>query len=256
MLLIGIDCATEDKKVGLARATFIDGRVTLERAQVCGAELSAAETVARWLVAEPGRALIAIDAPLGWPVGLAQSLASHHAGVEVATPPNDMFRRHTDRFVQARLGKTPLDVGADRIARTAHAALKLLGRVRQLIGAPVPLAWHGDFSDRVAAIEVYPSATLGSHGLPSVGYKKPRDIAIRHSIIEGLSRRMTIDIDIPVLEEKPDALDAVVCLLAAGDFLTGNVMPPENLELAQKEGWIWAMPRSATKPSGQSPPDA
>ena len=34
--------------------------------------------------------------------------------------------------------------------------------------------------------------------------------------------------------------DAVVCLLAAKDFLAGRAVPPPDAELAATEGWIWA----------------
>jgi hypothetical protein len=57
--------------------------------------------------------LIAIDAPLGWPKPLAETLIKHRAGMPIETPANAMFRRNTDLFIQTRLGKRPLDVGAD-----------------------------------------------------------------------------------------------------------------------------------------------
>jgi hypothetical protein len=57
--------------------------------------------------------LIAIDAPLGWPKPLAETLMNHRAGVAIETPANAMFRRATDVFIQQKLRKTPLDVGAD-----------------------------------------------------------------------------------------------------------------------------------------------
>ena len=41
------------------------------------------------------------------------------------------------------------------------------------------------------------------------------------------------------MESKSDALDAVICLLAAQDFLIGKAMPPNNHAPALKEGWIW-----------------
>jgi hypothetical protein len=63
--------------------------------------------------------LDAIDAPLGWPKPLAETLIDHRAGMPIETPANAMFRRTTDLFIQRKLKKTPLDVGADRIARTA-----------------------------------------------------------------------------------------------------------------------------------------
>ena len=42
--------------------------------------------------------------------------------------------------VRDRIGKQSLDVGADRIARTAHAALQLLHELRGRLGKPIPLA--------------------------------------------------------------------------------------------------------------------
>ena len=59
----------------------------------------------------------------------------------IETPANAMFRRITDVFIQTRLGKRPLDVGADRIARTAYAALAILAILRVELGIPIPLAW-------------------------------------------------------------------------------------------------------------------
>lgn len=41
------------------------------------------------------------------------------------------------------------------------------------------------------------------------------------------------------MENKSDALDAVIWLLVAQDFLTGKAMPPNERALARKEGWIW-----------------
>jgi hypothetical protein len=66
-----------------------------------------------------------------------------------------MFRRSTDRFVHRVVGQLPLDVGANLIARTAHAALELLADVRAKSARETPLAWdHLDHSVP-AAIEVY-----------------------------------------------------------------------------------------------------
>jgi len=48
----------------------------------------------------------------------------------IETPSNAMFRRTTDLFIQTTLKKTPLDVGADRIARTAYATVAVLGNLR------------------------------------------------------------------------------------------------------------------------------
>ena len=93
------------------------------------------------------------------------------------------------------------------------------------------------------AIEVYPAATLVAHGIRSDGYKEPKDMPERREIICGLERKMLLAVDVPVLEAKADALDAVVCLLAAQDFLTGNAVSPPHADLAQREGWIWTPAR-------------
>jgi hypothetical protein len=237
--VIGVDCATKDAKLGLARGRIVGGRVQLERAMVCGGDEPAASRIARWVVALSGPVLIAIDAPLGWPGPLSAALCQHSAGEEITVPPNEMFRRQTDRMIQQRLGKTPLDVGADRIARTAHAALRLLGEIRRQLRMPIPLAWSPEGGDRVRAIEVYPAATLLVHGVRSSGYKTGADLAARREIISGLERHMDLPIDVPTLEEQPDALDASVCLLAGHDFLAGRAIAPDEIERARKEGWIW-----------------
>lgn len=145
--LIGIDCATEDSRIGVAVAWFDNGKLTVLDAHLCGRETPVADVVTRWIADTTDRCLLAIDAPLGWPSPFANSLKMHLAGEEIACPPNEMFRRTTDQFIHRKIGKRPLDVGADRIARTAHSALRILGEVRRRTGAPVPLAWSPDFTE-------------------------------------------------------------------------------------------------------------
>lgn len=151
-----------------------------------------------------------------------------------------MFRRATDRFVREKLGKTPLDVGADRIARTAHSALAILGSLRQKLGQEIPLAWSTDFDD-VSAIEVYPAATLIAHRIGSHGYKNPDQIAQRDNIIEHLKAQVTISEEVSIIRSSPDALDAAVCVLAGADFLRKRAIAPTagDLAVAKREGWVW-----------------
>ncbi|MGH3056148.1 MAG: DUF429 domain-containing protein, partial [Gaiellaceae bacterium] len=175
------------------------------------------------------------------------TLSKHRAGEELATDANTMFRRSTDRFIQQKVGKTPLDVGADRIARTAHSALSLLGELRRRLRRELPLAWSPDCPGQIAAIEVYPAATLVSHAINASGYKKSRNIAERDAIIHDLTSHLSLPQDTSSLRENADALDAVVCLLAGADFLRGRAMPPPDEAVAKREGWIWvcAAPRGA-----------
>ena len=142
-------------------------------------------------------------------------------------------------------GRTPL-----RIARTAHAALRLLRKLRGDLGQAIPLAWSAtDVTDH-AVIEVYPAATLIAHGIPPSGrtpsgfrlpsYKKPDKIQQRREIVDALRKRMTIpERRAEALCGNDDLLDAAVCVLAAQDFLTGNAAPPPDRCLAEREGWIW-----------------
>lgn len=130
-------------------------------------------------------------------------------------------------------------MGADRIARTAHSALKIIRELSLLIGKPLELAWDNKNLKGISAIEVYLAATLDCYGIQSTGYKGKNQQFIRKEIITGLREHMIIPNSMDLLEQNADALDSAVCLLAAKDFIEGNVYFPENISLAKKEGWIW-----------------
>lgn len=242
--LIGVDCATEEARTGIAVGTWEDGRLRVSYGFRCHGERSVRETILGECEGSERPILIALDAPLGWPLALAESLVHHRAGDVLEAPPNTMFSRETDRFVQARLGKKPLEVGADRIARTAHAALRLLGAVRASLGLEIPLAWYpGQLPAHVSAIEVYPAATLVSRGIEARGYKRSEAISQRKRIIEALRADRTIFPDaMDNFESSADVLDAAICLVAAADFMDGSVVPPVDRERAEREGWIWVRP--------------
>ena len=241
--IIGIDCATIDAKVGLSIGVAEHDRCVVQFAGVCSTEREVAGEVAAWL-AQSTRALIALDAPLGWPQAMGRALAQHRAGEPLSMTANNLFRRATDGFVKMHLGKQSLDVGADRIARTAHAALKLLADLRRLTALPIPMAWAPGYDAHAAAIEVYPAATLIAHGIPARGYKKKDQSAERRVIIKRLTDHVELPPDTSVMERNADALDAVVCVLAGYDFLRGQCHPPEDGQLARHEGWIWVRART------------
>ena len=48
--------------------------------------------------------------------------------------------------------------------------------------------------------------------------------------------------DTSQMTRNAEVLDAVVCLLAARDFLDGRAMEPVDASLALQEGWIWTAP--------------
>lgn len=237
--VIGIDCATDPRKTGLARAVTRAGSRVLEVAPPLTSRRPMLDLLVNWL-GEPGPVLLALDAPLGWPRAMAAALGAHRAGALLAEDAGTIFTRETDRVIRTRTGKKPMDVGAERIARTAAAALRLLAELRTATGRPIPLAWTPGSLPETAAIEVYPAATLKVRGLPSSGYKRDGGAAVRQELADVLRGLFAIDPDsVARMLVHDDALDAGLCCLAGLDFLHGDVIPPEDPQLAQIEGWIW-----------------
>lgn len=244
--ILGIDCACDDMRTGVCWATMEGNTLKTEDLYFLGEEKRNRFYNDLQKIGDAQKLLIAIDAPLGWPATLAESLREHQAGQLISTSANDLFRRYTDQFVQKITTKTPLDVGADRIARTAHKALQLLKYIQTKINLKmsVPLAWHPQKLPPVSVIEIYPAVTLLAYDAALRGYKKTgkEGNKVRKALMDkfpefvcypsGLRQRM---------EESDDLLDALICTIAARDFLQNQVIhPPENLkETLQKEGWIW-----------------
>ena len=194
MTIIGVDCAVNPKNAGLARGIFGASQTAVTHVKTHSETSPIAESISPWIEGSD-KTLLAFDAPLGWPLSLGKVLSRHRAGQSISVTANRMFRRRTDSLVKEHIGKLPLDVGADRIARTALAALQILEELREITGERIPLAWEPDFDSRIAAIE-----------------------------------------------GNDHALDAVVCILAARDFLKGDAMKPEDPDLSRREGWIWIKP--------------
>ncbi len=236
--IIGIDCVVDEGKIGIAIGEYDDGICNLSPLPNRVNTKSVLELICG-LINRSARTLLALDAPLGWPVALGNSLFNHSAGSEIKISPNLLFRRATDRFVKARLKKQPLDVGADRIARTAKAALDLLCQVRKQTNLPIPLVWNTDFDEEAGAIEVYPAGTLVSYGLPSSGYKKENQRAVRQQILRELASCINLCADLNFAEKNADVLDAIVCVLSGADFLGQKAYYPDDPIEAVKEGWIW-----------------
>ena len=241
--IIGIDCATDAKKVGLALCIIRDGRPRIEEVTTGETWAGIDDQVAIWTTKST---LLALDAPLGWPAPLGQALHSHRAGAGLDSSPNALFRRSTDDAIANRLRKRPLDVGSDRIARTAHSALSFLARLSKKLDAPIPLAWDPGPIAATSAIEVYPAGTLAARDLPHSGYKGPKHpaSALRQQLTTAISEELSVDEHAAELMVRTDhALDAVLCVSAGLDFLAGDAVPPHDLRLAQQEGWIWVCSR-------------
>lgn len=228
--IAGVDCAAQPNNTGLAHAVQDGERLAVLEARCASSEASAASIVAEW-VRHSDQVLLALDAPLGWPAELGGALARHQAGEALAPTAHAMFRRMTDDVIYARLGKRPLEVAADRIARAAHAALRFLEELRQALGLPVNLVWSPRQRRRIGVIEVYPAATR-------ITLRVPRG----PGSLTGLEARLTFQNGVAPGSE--DARDAVVCAIAGMEFLAGRTIAPSRRQMAQakQEGWIWAGP--------------
>lgn len=226
--LLGIDCATVPRKTGLALGELRGGVVHILSC-VTGTNREPPAMIATDWLLHYDEALIALDAPLGWPRALGPCLSTHKAGLHIQEGADQLFRRMTDVEIKQRIGKHPLEVGANLIARTAVAALTMLDEIRQSTGYPIPLAWAREEKARWRAIEVYPAATRIGHGAPDVG-----------GSLEGLNELLDCSAVLSALTKSKDAVDAAVCVLAAADFLLGRAIAPIDHETALLEGWIWA----------------
>lgn len=244
MIIVGLDAASDLRKFGVVVGHWHDDKLSL----VGSGTLDQRETrdLLHGHLRVASRALLAIDAPLGWPAALGRALASHQAGEAVVVPQNSLFRRATDTMVHARTGKLPLEVGADRIARAAWQALNVLDQLRVATAAEIPLAWTPAFGDRIAAIEVYPGAMLKATGGNPAGYKEPAEgRAARAAIAQRFTDRAPWFTGL--IDARIDVFDAALCTLAGVDFLLGLATPPDDLQLARKEGWAWVRPLAADR---------
>ncbi|MEX0709390.1 MAG: DUF429 domain-containing protein [Woeseia sp.] len=237
--LVGVDCAVQAKGIGIGVGHCVDGTVAVD--EILVGFIDPAQVLAP-IIREKAPVLLAFDSPLGWPKPMGQLLIDHQASAALPVDANHLFRRETDRFVKRKIGKQPLDVGADRIARTAHAAVGLLEQVRALASKEIPLAWQGHSLSETSCIEVYPAATLAAIGISWRGYKgnKEANRQARARLLGELDGILRLsDAAAKKAVASDDAFDAALCCVAAADFLLGNVLQPKDSDLARKEGWIW-----------------
>ena len=243
MQIVGIDCASKPEKTGIAVAMYINHSLSISFVGMGDKKQSLANLILS-KINPTEKILFAIDAPLGWSAPMGKWLATHTAGEPIAEEQDRFFRRLTDTFVHKQTGKLPLEVGADRIARTAHSALKTIGELREK-GLDLKMLWGADFQGdtkiQCGVIEVYPSATLNQMGYTSSGYKNDsvEEKQKRQAIIKSIEKHFINLSQFTDLQDNADMLDAAICLLCAQDFLEGKAMPPTDLEIAKKEGWIW-----------------
>jgi hypothetical protein len=85
--------------------------------------------------------------------------------------------------------------------------------------------------------------------LPSSGYKgaSATAVAIRQDIIRGMRKELAFPNDaVDLMISSDHLLDAVLCCIAARDFVDARVIQPGSQDPATREGWIWVAPRAGT----------
>ncbi len=237
-VLIGVDCATVPERTGIAIGRLVDDHYTLDAVHAPDRALDVDGIIVAAL-SGGGPAVLALDAPLGWPSALGDALPDHLVGAPVSASPAALFSRATDHAIRARLGKQPLEVGADRIARTAVAALALLERLRMRTGRALTVAVTEVRRPDAMVIEVYPAALVAARGARprgDVAMVAAKTAVVTEAFGPGALAQH------PAMQSSMDALDAALCVVAAADWHRGHAIPPppDLAGVVQREGWIWA----------------
>ncbi len=195
---------------------------------------------AHLVAAADGADVLGVDCPLGWPLDFVAMVLAHEQ-FRLAPPPisgerwrRQLTLRHTDQYVQARTGLTPLRVSADLIA---HPAMRWAGVAAQLAQQGHDVCRDG--SGLIA--EVYPAAALKTWGLPHRGYKGGDNRTVRDRLVaDVLGAAPWLDLGgfDALCVESDHALDAVLCALLARAVRSGLTEPPDDDDRARVEGWI------------------
>lgn len=258
MNIIGIDCATENKKIGIVFSTFTENKWTVTEISQ-GLNIVNLIRKLRSFRQKNEKTLIAFDAPLGFPINLGKFLNSHKAGLPINNWENgykehisQYVDRYTDRVIREKLNLIPLSVGADKISRVTFRTMELIGMIEKELGKKLSLTWKPENCKDISFIEVYPASTLKSYRQPHNQYKQKKDYYNRNVIIDFISSEVEIDEkfvrNFP-FENKIDALDALICAFTGKEFIKGNLTSFDELidkkdleeveSIVLNEGWIW-----------------
>lgn len=260
--IVGWDAAVDPRNCALALVSVTPGggdeevswTLRLERLEAPRDRSTLVTTVVDWLTDVP--AILCVDTPIGWPAAMGPALVEHRAGEPVGRGADELFRRCTDHDIRRRLGKTPLDVGADRIARTALATLDLIDDIRarlrqrdgRVVAPVVRRATLQEPENTVPLMESYPAGWFASERILTRGYRPPaardRRRALYTAVQEAIGRaamRYSSAVPAEQVVDRADDLDALVCTLNGVDAIAGLCPEPGSPcdAVATTEGWIW-----------------
>ncbi len=178
--------------------------------------------------------VLAIDAPLGLPIGYQRLLNGQIAdSIQLRREIDSRYAyRESDRHVYQTFGKKPLSAPFDKLGNNATVAMHHANRWAVDEGYSVA-PFHAGGGQHVI-IEVYPALV--------------KDKATG-SCLPQVARFLP-----PALPPRSDELDAAICAFHAVAFalngkrhdLPGLVNPPAHLDAAtvSQEGWIYYLPSS------------
>lgn len=265
IIVYGIDMAVDAKKRGAVRAYFTDGILHESEVITNPTDEFLQQRIVNDLKSH--KVLIAIDAPLGWPIKF--KVQEHSAGnfFEVDSlddPKSFFFQRETERHIkkvtEGSNGKiNPLEVTSSFIAGTTYSSLYLIDKINATYCKTVNESKMGCermVFDRkeydkpnfnLGVIEVYPSMTLSVLCLPHDDYKwkkkseiPPEKAKRQNKIKNFISGEVKVGVKKLVND---DVIDAFICLITARSFLNDEVVKPEDLKISpdvyRKEGWIF-----------------
>ncbi|WP_046226982.1 DUF429 domain-containing protein [Paenibacillus dauci] len=247
MIIIGIDCATEHKNTGICVYDYNNKKFIAYKA--ASTTMDTINSILKDHSKE--NFLLCWDTPLGWPIDFSSSLVNHLAGQYLRSAPLNFFNRSTDLFCHSLLGKKPLEITTNRIARTTHKTLGIINEL-QMKYPKMKLLWDPKEEFEIGYIEVYPVTWLLSESIvPNKtkqydSYKgtEQKNQRRRLDIIKELRKRgMKFNGMYKRMIKEEHFFDACLCCLGGKDFLDDRTIRPiNNISSIQKEGWIWIKP--------------
>ena len=174
--------------------------------------------------------LLAIDAPLGWPIAFRHQMEEWTIETWSSEQRDQLMYRATDAYLRAHGLGQPMSVSANLIAIPTMRTKALL----QKLGI---LALDGS----AGVFETYPAATLRAWGLDQIPYKGSKGSEEgRQELLNALTVRWNLAVpDRSALVNSDHTLDALICALTVHMVVREGIsIPPEHREEARVEGWI------------------
>jgi predicted RNase H-like nuclease len=177
MKIIGFDCAAQMDKVGITYSEFTADKWKIEKI-LPKANYDKFLKKIEYFKEREEEVLLCFDTPLGYPQKMVAYLNKLTAGkADLGNEFNyddhsrEYFRRRTDILVKNELGITPLEIGADKLARSTLRTFEIINRINEILNGELSLAWDNKNLSQYSMIEVYPKATLvGLKKLPEYNF--------------------------------------------------------------------------------------